>query len=340
MEPRADSPIRNGHVGDWRLSDGAFLESFTLPGPADKCRRLEEANPLGRDARIVFEEEKHEYYVDGTKVPRSVTGLVHTYCSNFDARVAVQSMKKGANWDEKKEHFVTDAGEYMSDDEIVSLWNFNGRVASARGTLLHWHTEMKLNGKEIETPLSPEFQQILCILQELSRRGLRAFRTEVCLFHCGLCLAGQADALFQDEDGAITILDWKRTKTIRFDNSFRSLREPLDHLPESNGWLYSLQLNVYKYMIETETNLRVVGMYLGQAHPSLLRGRLIELPNMDDELGLITEDQISRGDALFRAVPGDGAPFVLPPRTVFAKVRMQFRARLCHVCTERCWHAT
>mgnify|MGYP003316726154 CR=1 FL=1 len=135
----------------------------------------------------------------------------------------------------------------------------------------------------------------------------------MCLFHCGLCLAGQAGELFQDEDGAITILDWKRTKTIRFNNSFTSLREPLDHLPDCNGWLYSVQLIVYKFMLETEMGLNVSGMFLGQVHPSLLRARLIELPNMDDELELIVEDQIHRGDALCRAIPGDNAPFTLPP---------------------------
>lgn len=45
-----------------------------------------------------------------------------------------------------------------------------------------------------------------------------------------------------DAGGGIVILDWKRTKAIRFDNAFRqSLKEPLETLPDSNGWLYSLQ---------------------------------------------------------------------------------------------------
>ena len=61
---------------------------------------------------------------------------------------------------------------------------------------------------------------------------------------CLFCLAGQADALFVDEEGSITILDWKRTKTIRFENGFQSLKEPLSHLSDSSGWLYCLQLNV------------------------------------------------------------------------------------------------
>ena len=79
MEPRAPSPIRNGRVADWRLADADFVASFSLPGQADKCDRLRELNPLGRDKRIAFEESRHEYFVDGVKVPRSVTALVHTY---------------------------------------------------------------------------------------------------------------------------------------------------------------------------------------------------------------------------------------------------------------------
>ena len=59
-------------------------------------------------------------------------------------------------------------------------------------------------------------------------------------------MGGQADAIFVDSAGNFVILDWKRTCSIKFDNAFRSLQEPLQHLPDSNGWLYSLQLNVYK----------------------------------------------------------------------------------------------
>ena len=105
---------------------------------------------------------------------------------------------------------------------------------------------MHLNSRELELPHSPEFTMFLNILAVLQEHfGLRPFRTEISLFHVGLCIAGQADALFVDESGAITILDWKRTQHIRFDG-FGSLREPINHLPDANGWRYCLQLNIYK----------------------------------------------------------------------------------------------
>ena len=103
----------------------------------------------------------------------------------------------------------------------------------------------------------------------------------------------------------------KRTKSIKFDNAFRSLMEPLNHLSDSNGWQYGLPLNVYKYMLETEYGLRVSSMYLGQVHPCLARARLIEVPCMKEELELIVDDQMDRGEAISGALPD--ARFALPP---------------------------
>ena len=64
--------------------------------------------------------------------------------------------------------------------------------------------------------------------------------------HVGLCVAGQLDALFSNDDGELCIWDWKRSKNVKFENPFRSLKEPLNHLAECNGYLYALQLNTYR----------------------------------------------------------------------------------------------
>ena len=188
LEASMDSaPIENGRVGDWRLSDDVFLSAFSLPGLAEKHEALKASNPLPRDARISFNEERHEYLIDGVKAPRSVTGLVHTYeGQDFDPHLAVRAMKNGKLWHEKREDYLTDYGDEMGADQIVQLWKRRGNIASARGTLLHWHAEMHLNGRRLEQPHSPEFQMFLGILDVLQRQmGLRPYRTELCLFHCG-----------------------------------------------------------------------------------------------------------------------------------------------------------
>ena len=41
--------------------------------------------PFPREARITFNEEKHEYTIDGIRAPRSATGLLNEYKPGFDA---------------------------------------------------------------------------------------------------------------------------------------------------------------------------------------------------------------------------------------------------------------
>ena len=70
-------------------------------------------------------------------------------------------------------------------------------------------------------------------------------------------------------------------------------------------------------MLETEFGFRVGAMYLGQVHPCLPRARLITVPCMREELELMVEDQIHRGDAFSGALPD--ATFALPHTQRFAR---------------------
>ena len=92
-------------------------------------------------------------------------------------------------------------------------------MASARGTLLHFHAECHLNGLEIEKPHSPEFKNFLLLAEALREMGWMPFRTEVCLAHMGLCVCGQLDALFRNDDEELAILDWKNCKNVKFDGT-------------------------------------------------------------------------------------------------------------------------
>ena len=73
-------------VGDWRLGDGEFMESFRLPQPGEKLETLKRKNPMPGEDRIHFDEASHVYTVEGTEVRCSVTTLVRKYSSGFDAR--------------------------------------------------------------------------------------------------------------------------------------------------------------------------------------------------------------------------------------------------------------
>ena len=106
------------------------------------------------------------------------------------------------------------------------------------------------------------------------------------------------------------IFDWKRVRAINFDNSFRPMRPPLEHLPDSNYWMYALQLNLYAYILESEYGYEVGGMYLAVVSSLAQRPRCIEVPRMGREIAIIVQSEIECGRA-GKPRPGETSVFAL-----------------------------
>ena len=113
----------------------------------------------------------------------------------------------------------------------------------------------------------------------------------------------------RDTEGNIVVVDWKRSKAIRFENDRGALKYPLQHLPDTNYWLYALQLNVYRYILESEYGMAVSSMLLAIVHPESEAPRLIACPRMQAEVEAMVEYEIECGRAKAAAVPGPDAPF-------------------------------
>ncbi|CAK0806321.1 unnamed protein product [Prorocentrum cordatum] len=75
------------------------LCDFSLELPRlPKIRLLERLNAHPRDSQLHFVEESHTYYISGARTHGSVTGLIHEYCSVFDAGAVIGKMRSGRNW--------------------------------------------------------------------------------------------------------------------------------------------------------------------------------------------------------------------------------------------------
>ena len=51
----------------------------------------------------------------------------------------------------------------------------------------------------------------------------------------------------------------------------------------------ALQLNLYRYILESEYGLSVSGMYLGIAHPLRSRPLCLEIPRLETEIALLVD---------------------------------------------------
>ena len=58
--------------------------------------KLLRAHP--RDSRIRFQASDHTYYIGGVQTKGSVTGVIHTFCTPFEADSVITNMMNGARW--------------------------------------------------------------------------------------------------------------------------------------------------------------------------------------------------------------------------------------------------
>ncbi len=72
-------------------------------------------------------------------------------------------------------------------------------------------------------------------------------------------------------------------------DAFRQLKSPLHHLPDSNYYHYALQLNIYRYILESEYEMPIARMCLGVFHPLSSHPKCVVIPRMETEIGLILE---------------------------------------------------
>ena len=249
---------------------------------------LAKKNPHPRDDDISLEEETHMYTINGESGEHmSVTRWIHSLFPAFDADVIIDKMMASARWSKSKYFGQT-------KEEIKALWKSNGREASEAGTKLHEDIEYFWNGvsRENKSVEYGYFGQFATAFNHLV-----PYRTEMMVYHDQWKFAGSIDMLFENPDGTLQIYDWKRCKEIRRSNRFECAHvECIDHLPNSNFWHYTLQLNIYKAILEDQYGKEVSDMYLLILHPnnsnkSFIR---IKVPHLKSEMKDLLELRVQK----------------------------------------------
>jgi ATP-dependent exoDNAse (exonuclease V) beta subunit len=222
---------------------------------------LATVNAHPRDKFIEFDEGPHIYTVHGDSTFTSVTTWNHSHFEKFDADKIIDGMiKKGRLLDPNNKYYR------MTKQQIKEQWNINGCVASSAGTKMHYDIECYNNYMEVEND-SIEFQYFLKFDSDFPQ--LKPYRTEWMVYYEELKLSGSIDMVYENPDGTIEIYDWKRCKEITNENGFgkKSITPCISHLPDTNFWHYSLQLNTYKMILEHKYDKKVTGLYLICLHP-------------------------------------------------------------------------
>ena len=252
-------------------------------------QELSEKNRHPRDASIHFDEPTHVYTVNGTyKGWTSCTGFIHKFFPHFDPDAVIAKMMSSPKWKSSKYYGKT-------AKEIKAEWNSNGAAASGAGTAMHLAIEQFLHGHpeiiEPSTFQTREWKYFMNFWNDVSG-DLVPYRSEWEVWSEEYKLAGSIDMVFyRKSDDSYVIYDWKRSKEIKMENSWENGKAPLDHLPNANYWHYTLQLNTYRWFLETYYGLKISDMYLIIMHPDNSNYQRYRLNRLETEIQDMLDDR-------------------------------------------------
>jgi len=213
---------------------------------------------------IKYFDEPHTYFIDGREMT-SATRLIGKFKQSFDSEY----------WSTKK---AKERG--ISQEEILAEWKYKADYSCEKGTLLHEYAENYLNNKifpyndergkkllkEGPNDLKKDFEKLKTLFHQFyedSYGKLIPIKSEIIVGDEQLRICGMVDQLFwNNKANELQIWDWKTNKEIKRNNKWQQFKDPIAHLDVCEFNTYSLQLSLYRFIIEKNTNLKLGDSYI------------------------------------------------------------------------------
>lgn len=249
---------------------------------------VNERNVHENDSRIRFQDEGHLYYIDDVPPNRivSVTSLISRYFGEFPLTMCANRMIHGKRWwdDPNYDYYL------LKIDEIIKKMQSKGRVATQAGSDLHRDIEYYYIRKPF-TNSSPEYGYFINFIND--HDYLEPIRSEWMIFHKLALIAGSIDMLYLNKrTGNYIIADWKRAKKID-KKGYKYGTYPLDKIQECNYWKYTMQLNTYAYILETQYNITIEDLWIVHLHPTQTNYVLHKLPNVRELVHKLFQSRVT-----------------------------------------------
>jgi len=193
---------------------------------------------------LKFEEETHRYYLQNEPDIEfvSCTTFIEYFFQKFDSiGIANNLCLNNPNY------------EGIFPQSLVKSWEETANY----GTLVHKEIE-----KYIESGLPPKEKRSQDAINWLNSIDINNcdILSEARVYSKELRIAGTIDLIIQNKvTGIVDIYDWKTTKSVELTSyGNRKGRKPVtENLPDCNYFHYSLQLSLYKYILENYYNITV-----------------------------------------------------------------------------------
>jgi hypothetical protein len=242
---------------------------------------------------ITFYDEPHKYFLSGKELI-SVTTLIGKYHEPFDEDY----------WSGYK------ATEYnLTPEEVLRAWKFINRKGTIKGSAIHDYAENLFQNKKFEYPKQLiynefGFDPIHDAYQKTKKHvdkfysdvqgRLIPIRTEHVIFDRESLIGGMYDILFYNVKAKeFQIWDNKTNKELTLRMESRHLINDLYMLEDSDLELYSLQLGLFKYIIEKNTSIKLGKSYIIWFSHNNPTYQIIEAKNRSYYVDIIVKNRIN-----------------------------------------------
>jgi hypothetical protein len=241
---------------------------------------------------VTFYDEPHKYYLDGKELI-SVTTLIHKYQEEFNEKY--WSEYKGNQFD-------------ITPKEIIRAWKFINKKGTIRGSAIHDYAENLFQNKKFEYPKQLILNEFgfdpVLYTYNICKKHVDKFygdvqgklipiRTELVVYDRETLIGGMLDILFWNVKAKeFQIWDYKTNKEFTYEMKDRHLINDLYLLEDCDLELYSLQLGLYKYIIEKNIPIKLGKSYLVWFSHNNDNYKIIETKNMSYYIDIIVKNRI------------------------------------------------
>lgn len=216
---------------------------------------------------VTYRDSDHTYW-RGNKQLISTTQLKSKYKQKFDALYwsiykviqakeetkRIKKHKDGYYVNDKFISFSEAKESYQDEAETLQAeWKQTSEKAKVKGTAIHLLFEKSWMGEVTENEMINNY------CQERLNRGWIPVALE--LMVANDWVAGRFDGLFLHKD-KFFIRDIKTDKVIKFGNPYQKMLKPFNDLDDCNYHGYTVQLNLYRDIIEKGSNIKIEGMVI------------------------------------------------------------------------------
>lgn len=249
-------------------ADAADSTDQSPPIPLESTPIPDSSHPL------IFDPVAHHYTHAGRKM-KGVSSLISQFKRPFDAEYwSDYKAKKGG----------------VDKQQILDEWAVKRDAACDLGHAVHEFAESIAN--ETEEP-SPDGLEGYCsgVINAYRDLRIKPIEAEKPVCEPSIGIAGTVDLICRSMTDYCyslpTILDWKTNKTIDMHNDYGdTMLPPLSHLDDCNFNHYSLQLNLYRFILARRYDFHAERMVLVWL-PGDSTYQTIEVPRMDAEVALM-----------------------------------------------------